>query len=119
LVVNRIERDQKVVTRALIEAARIADLEADVAETLGRGIRLRVTDRIGAQVVPGEATARVAPRHRDQRLAAPAAGVEHVDAGLQPSGQSRRQREQLGEELRDDGLVAVVRHHAMEVGVVV
>jgi hypothetical protein len=42
-----------------------------------------------------------------------------MPASSRAVSQSWHQRQQLGEELGNDGLIAVLRHHAMEVGVVV
>lgn len=100
--------------RSLLEVAQITDFETDVGQAALAGPAARPVNGFRRQVDAGEIAARIVVGQLQQGLAAAAPQVEHADAGLQPAGQLRCQRQDVIEEGGEHRLAAVLGHHCVE-----
>ena len=114
LVVDGVEGRDQIEGVGRVDGRDVLHLEAEVVETAGVGLALRRCHAFVREVVAGEAAGREAGSELRQCATAAAAHVEHVDAGLEPTEQAWNARQDLVDETRDHGLIALLGHHRVE-----
>ena len=111
---DRVEGGDEVELGGAPELGGVAAHEAHVGERELARLGAARLDRVGRGVAADEAAARELGGQSVQRAAGPAADVEHVDAARERVAEPGDERQDLLDQLRDDGLVALLRHHAGE-----
>ncbi len=114
LIVNRVERGDQVIGVLEPQLRGIGLDERDVAQVARRDFGAARGNRLGRQVDASEAALRKRLGHRQDRAAASARDVEHVNPRAETADEPVRQGQDVVQQAVDDGLPALFRHDGVK-----